>query len=89
VKSKTDPDFWKLFERLPKNVRSQARNTYLFWKKYPSHPGLHFKRVGKNNPIYSIRIGRNWRALGLWEGDTIEWFWIGSHEQYSNLLSRL
>jgi hypothetical protein len=36
--------------------------------------------------FYSIRIGRNWRALGLWKGDTIEWFWIGSHEQYDEEL---
>lgn len=42
---------------------------------------LHFKPVG-NIPIYSVRIGYAWRALRLWKGDTITWFWIGSHEQY-------
>ena len=35
------------------------------------------------------RAVRFYRALGLWEGDTITWFWIGSHAEYDTLLARL
>ncbi len=52
----------------------------------PSHPGLQFKRVHATEPLYSVRIGLGWRALGLREGDTIYWFWIGSHAQYDKLV---
>jgi hypothetical protein len=36
---------------------------------------------GEEN-IYSVRIGIGYRALGVWKGDRILWFWIGSHAQY-------
>jgi len=30
-----------------------------------------------------------WRALGIVDGDRIAWFWIGSHNDYDTLISRL
>ena len=30
-----------------------------------------------------------WRALGVVEGDHITWFWIGSHSDYEQLISRI
>jgi hypothetical protein len=29
-----------------------------------------------------IRIGRDDRALGILEGDTVTWYWIGKHDTY-------
>lgn len=52
--------------------------------------GLQFKRVHPSEPIYSVRIGRSWRALGLQrDSDQMLWFWIGSHAEYDSLLRRL
>jgi len=31
----------------------------------------------------------DWRAVGFRQGDTVIWFWIGSHAQYDGLLKRL
>ena len=45
-----------------------------------------FKRVGVTSPIYSIRVGIGWRALGLMGKRSIHWFWIGSHAEYDKLL---
>jgi hypothetical protein len=55
----------------------------------PFHPSLGFKQVHPTKLIYSVRITRYYRALGVKEGDTIVWFWIGSHEQYERLLKEL
>jgi hypothetical protein len=27
-----------------------------------------------------------YRALGLLKGDTVTWFWIGTHDEYERLL---
>jgi hypothetical protein len=43
----------------------------------------------QRQPIYSVRIGIGYHALGLWEKDHIYWFWIGSHAEYDQLLKRL
>jgi hypothetical protein len=52
----------------------------------PSHPGLNFKKVDEHNNIYSVRIGRGYRALGKVIGSEIIWSWIGSHAEYDKLL---
>lgn len=46
------------------------------------HPGVRFKKVFARDEIYSVRIGIGWRALGIADGDTMVWFWIGSHAEY-------
>ncbi len=51
-----------------------------------SRPSLEFKQVHPTHPIYSVRVGLNWRALGVVEGDVILWFWIGPHSEYNTLL---
>lgn len=55
----------------------------------PAHPSLQFKRVHAKEPIYSVRVGLGWRAVGVRSDDTVVWFWIGSHAEYDNLLSGL
>lgn len=57
------------------------------WKINPNHPSLNFKRVDEEEPIYSVRISENYRAVGIFEGDTIIWYWIGKHDEYLRLLS--
>ena len=49
--------------------------------------GLRFKRVSNDEPLYSVRIGIQYRAVGLLKGDTITWVWIGSHDDYERLLA--
>ena len=82
-------DFLAYYSELPAQVREQARKNYRLWKQNPNHPGLRFKRVHATEPIYSVRVGRQWRTLGLQQGDSIYWFWIGSHADYDHFLSQL
>jgi len=91
VKSRASRQFWKLFEGLPKRVQSEARNIHRIWLRNPFHPSLHFKKIGVSQglPVYSVRIGIHWRALGILEGDTVKWFWIGSHEAYNEISKRV
>ncbi|MBV9788047.1 MAG: hypothetical protein JOZ51_07740 [Chloroflexi bacterium] len=86
MNSQLTEDFIVLFRELSEDVRSQARKQYRLWKQNPHHPSLHFKRVHQQEPLYSVRIGLGWRALGLVEGDMITWFWIGSHADYDRLI---
>jgi len=71
----------KFFEELPPQVQKLARDKYAFWKRDPYHPSLHFEE--RRNGICVVRIGEHYRALGLREGETVAWFWIGTHEQYN------
>jgi mRNA-degrading endonuclease RelE of RelBE toxin-antitoxin system len=89
MNSRTTRRFRKAFERLPQQVQKQAKEAYLLFEKNPYHPSLYFKRVHSTQPIYSVRITLNYRSVGVLEGDTIIWFWIGSHEDYDKLLAQI
>ena len=87
MNSRTTRSFWKKFHALPTDVRDQVRKAYRLWRDDITHPSLHFKRVHASDPVYSVRVSRGYRALGLLEGDTVTWFWIGSHGDYERLVS--
>ena len=86
MRSRTTSDFWALYRQLPEHEKERARNAYRLWRENPSHNSLRFKRVNAKDPIYSIRVGRSYRALGLLEGDTVTWYWIGTHADYDRML---
>jgi hypothetical protein len=91
VKSKANRQFWKLFEKLPKRVQLEAKSLYRIWLHNPGHPSLRFKKIAVSHglPVYSIRVGLRWRALGILDDDILKWFWIGSHEAYNEIIKQL
>ena len=86
MKSRTTDQFRRMFADLPKPVQQQTRNAYRQFLDNPSYPGLRFKKVHPELPIYSVRLNRSYRAVGQIEGDTVIWFWIGSHTEYDKML---
>lgn len=89
MNSRTTRRFRELFGVLPNHVRQQAREAYRLFQQNPTHPGLGFKRVHVDQPIYSARVGISYRTVGVIDGETIIWFWIGSHADYDKLLASL
>ena len=87
MKSATLPSFWAEYHKLPDQIRQSARKTYRLWSENSFHPSLHFKCIDSNEGIWSIRITRSYRTLGVLEGDTVTWFWIGSHDDYDRFYS--
>jgi hypothetical protein len=89
VTSHLTAGFIARFRRLPARIQRVARRSYKQWKENPSHPGLQFKRVGKRKPVYAVRVGIGWRALGLKMDDIVVWFWIGSHAEYDAIVPQM
>jgi mRNA-degrading endonuclease RelE of RelBE toxin-antitoxin system len=88
MKSVVTQRFWDDYRRLPKRVREQARQAYRQWQRHPDLPGLRFKLVNARLHIYSVRIDDNYRVLGELTGDTMSWFFIGSHQDYEREIKR-
>ena len=76
--------FWQCYRNLPENVRELADKNFESLKADPKHPSLHFKQIDR---LWSVRVGKHYRALGIAERDGIVWFWIGSHADYDKLIS--
>ena len=83
MKHRATAGFWRRYHRLPEETRQLADKNYKLLKANPYHPSLHFKKVGT---LWSVRVGSGYRALGLDEGDTVQWFWIGTHNEYDKLI---
>jgi hypothetical protein len=77
--------FWELYARLPSEVRRLADTNYQLLKADPSHPSLHFKKIGR---YLSVRVGLHYRALGVESGLDVVWFWIGHPAEYDRLIER-
>lgn len=98
LQSHASSEFRKRLRRLPPEVQRIARSEYEKFRANPFNPSLEFKRVKgqkQSTNFYSIRAGQyqgtHYRALGAWTkrtGDVV-WFWIGTHEEYNNLIKRL
>ena len=87
--SKTTANFWKSYRALPVDARKGAKEAYLLFQKDPWYPSLRFKRVHSSLPVYSVRITKDYRAVGILENEKIVWFWAGSHSDYNNLLEQM
>ena len=87
MKSATLPSFWKAYESLDPTTKRRARKAYRLWAQNPFHPSLHFKCINSEEDIWSVRITLGYRAIGVLQGDTVTWFWIGGHDEYERYYS--
>ena len=81
--SKASPEFWKLYNALPKAIRDQADKQFRLFLGNPNHPSLHLKQVGG---FWALRVSRGYRAVARRHGDRFSWFWIGPHDEYDDIL---
>ena len=87
--SETTREFRRRLAGLSPDVRSYAKRVYARWRMDPWHPSLQFKTIHDALPIYSVRIGLHWRAIGVRRDDKVVWFWIGSHNDYDQKVEDL
>lgn len=82
MKSEVVASFWTHYAKLPEHIKRSARKAFRLWMDNPFHPSLHFKCINDEENVWSLRVTRAYRALGVLEGDTVTWFWIGDHAAY-------
>lgn len=62
--------FRKLYALIPDKIREKSDRAFRLWSKNPFHKSLRYKQVHTTKPVFSVRIDRNWRTLGVKE-DTV------------------
>ena len=77
------PDFWACYRRLPAKVQRAADNAFELLKANPQHPSLHFKKL---DDLWSTRVVLHYRPLAVKVSDGFLWFWIGTHEEYDDIV---
>lgn len=89
MQSHTTAAFRALLAAAPPTIQAKAQAAYRLWAQNPAHPSLRYKKVHGTMPIYSVRIDRDWRAVGTLQEGAMVWFWIGAHDDYQRLLAKL
>ena len=87
LRSIVTPAFRKMLEDLPEQVQAQAREGFARWKTDPHAVG--WKRLnGMHADVYSVEIGRRWRAIGVISTphNAVVWMFAGSHETYNRYI---
>ena len=77
--------FWSSLACLPEPVQRLARQNFELLKENPSHPSLHFKKIGN---LWSARVGINFRAVAVQDGTDFIWAWIGPHDEYQRMIKQ-
>ncbi len=85
MKSRVVASFWDGYNRLPEEIQKLALKQYKLWQTNPHHPSVRFKKVGL---YWSARVTDDYRAVGIMDGDTVLWFFIGTHAEYNQVLKR-
>jgi hypothetical protein len=83
----TSSHFWKNYNSLPVEIQNLASQNFELLQQNPNHPALQFKHVNQGR-YRSVRVGLHYRALGIPVPDGVQWFWIGSHAEYDQILSK-
>ena len=86
MKSVHTEEYHKLFAKLPSDVQKQAQKANRLFEENPYYPSLQFKCVNEKKSRYSVRVNKSYRVVGKKEGDTIFWYFIGTHTDYERLL---
>ena len=82
MKSLTLPSFWKAYSHLTAENKIRARKAYYLWRENPAHPFLRFRCINPKENVWSVRVSKDFRAIGVLDGDSMIWFWIGNHDDY-------
>ena len=82
MNSATLPSFWEKHHILSRNTKAQVKKAYRLWSDNPFHPSLRFKCINRTENIWAVRVSLGYRALGVLDGDTVTWFWVGNHDDY-------
>ncbi|MBC8326577.1 MAG: hypothetical protein H8E27_13230 [Verrucomicrobia subdivision 3 bacterium] len=86
MNSTAAPEFWALYNQLTPELRKLADKNYRLWQGNPRHPSLRFLKVTPQ--MWSARVGRNYRAVAIFEAQRFVWVWIGKHTDYDAMLKQ-
>jgi len=85
VISRATRSFGEAYEQLNAAQKSAARHPFALFLENPGHNSPQFKKLRGYSDYWSVRVSRNIRAVGKRTGDTIEWAWIGTHNEFDKL----
>ena len=83
----TSDRFWKCYKVLPEQIRKEAKRYIEFLEITLIIQAFILSEFIQPDQ-FSLFITKDYHALGILQNNEIIWFWIGSHDDYDNLLKQ-
>lgn len=83
--SRTTRTFWQAYGQLSEARQDAAQRAFRLFVQDPGGNSLQFKKLRGHVDYWSVRVSLDLRAVGKRHGDTIEWVWIGTHNDFDKL----
>lgn len=85
------PEYKKIYGKLDENIKEACKMAFKKWRDNPET--LLIKPLNKmygSNEAVSAEISYSVRAIGYHNAkkNSYVWFWVGTHEEYNNKLSK-
>lgn len=77
----------KEFERLPKRVQEACVAAFRKWRK--DNDSIPFMNVTGRRDLWKVELPHSYRSIGVENGDTIKWVFIGTHQSYDEEIKQL
>lgn len=79
--------FWVNYEKYFSDFQEIILDKVEEWETEPFRPVLDYIKISPVNDIWSIKIiNRKVRLFGIKDGNTMTWFFIGSHEEFIDFI---
>jgi hypothetical protein len=89
VISEITDSFRQNYGELAPDLKISVKRAYKLWLKNTHHPSLHFKKIHDQEPIWSVRVSKNYRVIGVMRDEKMIWFFVGTHAQYDKIIKKL
>jgi plasmid maintenance system killer protein len=80
--SLANADFQECYQKLPETLQKATREACERFMANPGHPSLRFKKLAGYPNVWSVRVNDDYRVVGMRDGDTITWFFVGNHKSF-------
>ncbi|MES2706600.1 MAG: hypothetical protein V4726_08355 [Verrucomicrobiota bacterium] len=80
--SLANEDFWSCYAQLSEAMQNATREAHARFMENPGHPSLRFKKLAGSRNLWSARVSDDFRVVGIRSGETITWFFVGSHKTF-------
>jgi hypothetical protein len=85
--SKATASFWKCLNSLDPADQEAAKKAYTLFMQDCGHRSLRFKKLEGHTQVWSVRVTLDLRAVAHRDGETVTWFWVGTHKDFDHLFA--
>ena len=80
-----DPNFAKLYRKLPKKTKQKFKKQIKFLSENPKHPSLKIHKIKSQTELWEFYVDRYYRCLFTKKANKYLLKWVGTHKTINRM----